>query len=79
MLEPQETDLEKETAALITSMAYEASTIMSLRKLETGGAKEVTGVLRIHGGGAAHSPTEGDRELLYRVRDWNASVFERGQ
>lgn len=55
---------------------------MSLRMLETGTAKDVSGVLRVTPGGdeeIASTPVE-DRELLYFIGgDGSVRVFERGQ
>ena len=81
-LEPQETTLEQEHYGLITLLAHDASMIFSTRRLNTGLASEVSGVLRITRGGDdihnEHTEDTRDRDLLFRLRDWNAWVFERG-
>ncbi|KAH8167994.1 hypothetical protein CIB48_g257 [Xylaria polymorpha] len=78
----QGTPLEKEHASLALSLAHDAQLIMSLRMLETGTAKDVSGVLRVTPGGdegTASTPVE-DRELLYFIGgDGGVRVFERGQ
>ncbi|KAI0423032.1 hypothetical protein F5X98DRAFT_2184 [Xylaria grammica] len=78
----QGTSLEKEHSSLALSLAHDAQLIMSLRILETGTAKDVSGVLRVTPGGdeeTSSTPIE-DRELLYFIRgDGSVHVFERGQ
>lgn len=60
--------------------------VMQLRNLETGAARDVSGVLRVSKGGAwgqNESGAEGsweEREVLYFVqRDGGVSVFGRGE
>ncbi|RWA09168.1 hypothetical protein EKO27_g5928 [Xylaria grammica] len=76
------TSLEKEHSSLALSLAHDAQLVMSLRILETGTAKDVSGVLRVTPGGdeeTSSTPVE-DRELLYFIRgDGSVRVFERGQ
>lgn len=80
-----QTPLETNTSTFTTSLAHEASLILSTRLLDTGAARDVSGVLRITTGG---NPVEevGDeggieeKELLYFVNgDGSVRVFERGQ
>ncbi|KAI0440263.1 hypothetical protein F4803DRAFT_577911 [Xylaria telfairii] len=82
LIATQGTPLEKEHASLALSLAHDAQLVMSLRMLETGTAKDVSGVLRVTPGGdegAASAPVE-DRELLYFIGgDGSVRVFERGQ
>jgi len=66
--------LEKENAAFVTTLAHQASNVTSLRMLDTGLAKDVSGVMRVTGSGAG-----GDREVLYHIKDSNVEVFNRGQ
>ncbi|KAK3695524.1 hypothetical protein B0T22DRAFT_478184 [Podospora appendiculata] len=76
----QTTALEKEHASFVLSLAHEAETILSLRLLDTGVAKDVSGVLRITGGDGdrASRPVE-EKEYLYQVvGDGGVRVFERG-
>ncbi|KAK5632389.1 hypothetical protein RRF57_008103 [Xylaria bambusicola] len=82
LIAAQGTSLEKEHASLALSLAHDAHFLMSLRMLETGTAKDVSGVLRITPGGdeeIADALVE-DRELLYFIGgDGSVRVFERGQ
>lgn len=80
-LSNQQTTLEKEHAALLLSLAHEAERVISLRHLDTGTAKDVSGVIRITpGGGDTGGEHDGDQEFLYFVAgDGNVKVFERGQ
>ncbi|KAL2860259.1 hypothetical protein BJX68DRAFT_81434 [Aspergillus pseudodeflectus] len=81
------TPLETEHAAFAVGMAHRASMIMQLRNLETGAARDVSGVLRVSKGGAwgqreSASGTESweEKEVLYFVqRDGGANVFGRGE
>ena len=80
----QQTPLEINHAAFLLSVAHQADLIMSLRLLDTGMAKDVSGVIRI----ATEKELEKDevglnmegREFLYFVGgDGSVKVFERGQ
>ena len=82
----QATPLETEHAAFAVGSAHRARTVMQLRNLETGAARDVSGVLRISKGGAwegGESKGEGgweEREVLYFIqRDGGVSVFGRGE
>lgn len=78
----QGTSLEKEHASLALSLAHDAHLVISLRILETGTAKDVSGVLRVTPGGDDEdaSTTVEDQELLYFIKgDGSVRVFERGQ
>lgn len=80
LITAQNTALEKRHAAFVLSLAHEAQMVVSLRLLDTGTAKDVSGVLRITGGGddAGHAVEE--KEYLYHVGgDGGVRVFERGQ
>ena len=63
------------------SLAHQATSIISVRGLDTGAAKDVSGVLRISKG-AGESADDGDveeRECLYHLgSDGGVKVFERG-
>ncbi|KAH6630143.1 hypothetical protein B0J18DRAFT_407439 [Chaetomium sp. MPI-SDFR-AT-0129] len=76
LIREQETTLEKQHAWFALSLAHEADTVLSLRLLDTGAAKDVSGVIRItHTGASAE-----DHEYLYHVGgDGGVRVFERGQ
>ncbi|KAI1445257.1 hypothetical protein F5Y02DRAFT_135617 [Annulohypoxylon stygium] len=82
LISSQATSLEKEHATLAISLAHDASLVIGLRLLETGTARDVSGVLRVTlGGGSGDiSDTLEEQELLYLVAgDGGVRVFERGQ
>ena len=65
------------------SIAYQAHLVLSTRQLETGVAKDVSGVLRITQGAAVWEQLPGynseQAEYLYHIAaDGGARVFERG-
>ena len=61
------------------SLAHQARLILSVRELDTGVARDVSGVLRIGRGGAGGEGTVKEAELLYFVLgDGGVRVFERG-
>ena len=77
--------LEKAHAAFVMSLAHQAKIVMSVRELDTGGATDVSGVLRITNGGdkqweEGHRPkVVEEKECLYFVGgDGSVRVFERG-
>lgn len=80
------TPLEAESAAFVVQQGHGADFVVSARELETGAARDVSGVLRVTRGGAAFAREEEDgaeevreMEALYLVqRDGNVKVFERG-
>ncbi|KAF7960383.1 hypothetical protein EAE96_000066 [Botrytis aclada] len=83
---PLTTPLATHTSAFTTTLAHEADLILSTRLLDTGAARDVSGVLRITAGGNAGEEGEREREkveekeLLYFVGgDGSVRVFERGQ
>jgi elongator complex protein 6 len=86
LVSESQTALESDHGALVLNIAHEADFIMSLRLLDTGTAKDVSGVLRItigdsiaHGGQEIQKRLE-EKELLYFVGgDGGVKVFERGQ
>lgn len=74
------TTLEKEHAAFSLSLAHEAEAVLSLRLLDTGTAKDVSGVVRITRGGGVLDRIIDEHEYLYHVGgDGSVKVFERGQ
>lgn len=85
-LASHQTPLETNHAAFLLSMAHQANFVMSLRLLDSGTARDVSGVIRITVGDQAldgdqnlHRKIE-ERELLYFVGgDGSVRVFERGQ
>ncbi|KAG8167407.1 hypothetical protein KVR01_003096 [Diaporthe batatas] len=80
LVSAQTTTLEKEHAAFVLSLAHEAEAVLSLRLLDTGTAKDVSGVVRITGGGGHLDRVIEEHEYLYHVGgDGVVKVFERGQ
>ncbi len=80
----QHTPLEINHAAFLLSVAHQADLVMSLRLLDTGTARDVSGVIRISvGEGIDQDEVDAKlqgRELLYFVGgDGAVKVFERGQ
>ena len=81
----QPTPLELETASFIVAQAHSAWLVISASELQTGAAKDVSGVLRItQGGGVVNLDGDqvdriDDSELLYLIqRDGTPKVFNRG-
>lgn len=76
------TPIETEHSAFVIGLAHRARSVMQLRTLETGAARDVSGVLRISRGGS-WSVTEDsleEQELLYYIqRDGGVKVFGRGE
>lgn len=90
LMDAQSTTLERSHASLVLSIAHEARAVISLRTLDTGTAKDVSGVLRIGRGGAYEDgATAGDADEAYEVeaheylyfvaQDGGLKIFERGQ
>lgn len=84
----QATPLEKEHAAFAVGLAHRAQMVVQLRNLETGAARDVSGVLRASKGGAwsesdSSTDTESkweEKEVLYFIqRDGSVNVFGRGE
>jgi len=82
----QVTPLEIEHTNLIVGLSHRARMIIQLRNLDTGVARDVSGVLRISRGGAWEEEQLKDggkwkeREVLYFIqRDAGVRVFERGE
>ncbi|KAF4222680.1 hypothetical protein CNMCM8980_007842 [Aspergillus fumigatiaffinis] len=81
------TPLEMEHAAFAIGSAHRAEMVMQLRSLETGAARDVSGVLRISKGGTwgrgAKTGAEGaweEKEVLYFIqRDGGVRIFGRGE
>ena len=84
LLHSHQTPLEIAHAAFTMSVTHQARVVMSLRELDTGAAKDISGVLRITRGG--EDTEDGgkmqgleEREYLYHVgADGSARVFDRG-
>jgi elongator complex protein 6 len=79
------TPLEREHAAFVTIAAHQARYVLQLRGLDTGAARDVTGVLRISPGGgyeATHGQNEvlPEGEWLYQCKgDGSVRVWSRGE
>lgn len=83
------TPLEKNHAAFVVGLAHRATMVLQLRTLDTGAAKDVSGVLRISRGGGFDNRTEDvdnnegghiEKEVLYFVqRDGGVRAFGRGE
>ncbi|KAL8659671.1 MAG: hypothetical protein Q9226_000296 [Calogaya cf. arnoldii] len=85
LIQAQRSPLELDHAAFVMSMAHEANVFWGVRELDTGSARDVSGVLRITRGPAIERmefmPGEDieEKELLYCVAgDGGVRVFERG-
>ncbi|KAI9733310.1 MAG: hypothetical protein M1834_003394 [Cirrosporium novae-zelandiae] len=79
------TPLEVDHAGFVVSMAHQARSILQIRTLDTGVAKDVNGVLKLHQIyeseiGSNIQGEEGEEgEVLYSLQaDGNVKVFERG-
>ena len=82
LIASQITSLEKEHAEFVLSLAHDAYLVICLRLLDTGIARDVSGVLRVTPGGQSYDNSRNvdERELLYFVGgDSAVRVFERGQ
>ncbi|KAG9245354.1 hypothetical protein BJ878DRAFT_21889 [Calycina marina] len=81
LVEVRQTPLETNHSAFLLGLAHQADLAMSLRLLDSGTARDVSGVVRITAGGqAAESGKSLERDLLYFVGgDGVVRVFERGQ
>jgi hypothetical protein len=81
------TDLERNHAHFLTSLAHQSSWIWQLRGLDTGSAKEVSGVIRVSRGasfeedeGASSQQELRDCEWLYQLKgDGSVRVWGRGE
>lgn len=69
------TRLEVEHAAFVVALAHSAAWTVALRQLDTGVARDVSGVIRITRGGEGGE----EKEVLYYVGDGPVEVFDRGQ
>ncbi len=82
LLHSRSSPLEINHAAFVVGLAHQARLVISLSGLETGAARDVSGVLRVGKGGAEEQEGEDEvveKELLYLVSgDGGVKVFERG-
>lgn len=73
------TPLEIDHVLLIMSVAHQARCIFTVRELDTGVAKDVSGVLRVGRGGGEGAEEVERKEMLYFVaNDGGVNIFERG-
>lgn len=71
--------LEVSHAALVMGFAHQARVILGVRGLETGTARDVSGVLRVGRGAGMEQEEFEEKEVLYFVGgDGGVRVFERG-
>ena len=79
LLHTRQTPLEINHVSLVMSLAHQAYQVLGVRELDTGVARDVSGVLRIGKGGDERAVRVEPRELLYFVAgDGGVRVFERG-
>lgn len=86
LVSEQHTALESNHAAFLLGTAHQADQIMSLRLLDSGTARDVSGVIRVTQRKHTRSESDGspkrteEKEVLYFVGgDGSVKVFERGQ
>ena len=87
----QPTPLETEHASLVVTLAHQSRMVMQLRELDTGVARDVSGVLRISKGGKSEEDSQPtttqaehfrleEKEVLYFVQgDGAVRAFGRGE
>lgn len=63
-IEPGSTPLEVENSTLVRSLAYQSNWVFACRPLETGAARDVSGIIRVSRGGADSGNDEEDDSLL---------------
>ena len=84
LIDSPSTPLDTKHASLVMGLMHQASSVISVRELDTGVAKDVSGVVRITKGAGfwdedSTSEEWQEKECLYFVRgDGRAKVFERG-
>ena len=78
--QPLTTPLEGSHTSFVMNLAHQARSIISVRGLDTGVAKDVSGVVRFSKGGElADDGDAEEKECLYYVSsDGGVNVFERG-
>ncbi|KAL8796825.1 MAG: hypothetical protein Q9195_000908 [Heterodermia aff. obscurata] len=80
LLHTRHTPLEVNHASLVMNLAHQARLVLGVRDLDTGVARDVSGVVRIgRGGGSEGAEGLEEKELLYFVAgDGGVRVFGRG-
>lgn len=73
------TPLEINHAAFVMGIAHQAKAVLGIRGLDTGSARDVSGVLRITRGAGEGGEEIEEKEVLFFVGgDGGVKVFERG-
>ncbi|EGX48908.1 hypothetical protein AOL_s00079g129 [Orbilia oligospora ATCC 24927] len=78
---PSSTPLELSHANLVISLGHTADAILSLRLLDTGVAKDISGVLKVTRGAGNLGETGGiveEKEMLFYESDAGVRIFARG-
>lgn len=79
-MQARNTPLEVNHSALVMSLVHQATVVCALRALETGTARDISGILRIGRGAGDGSEEVEEMEVLYFVEaDGGVRVFERGK
>jgi len=80
----QKTVTSQNQSVLVKSFIHRAHSVISLRPLETGSARDVDGIMRVTRGGRwynfqgptkSQSPDHSEWETLYHVEDGRAKLF----
>lgn len=80
LMQSPHTPLEINHAAFVTWLAHQARVTMGLRLLDTGAARDVSGVLRVTRGPDEGGEEVEEKEVLYFVGgDGGVRVFGRGE
>ena len=79
-MQARNTPLEVNHSALVMSFVHQATAVCAVRGLETGAARDISGILRIGRGAGEGSEKVEEMEVLYFVEaDGGVRVFERGK
>lgn len=79
-MQARNTPLEVNHSALVMSLVHQAAVVCAVRALETGAARDISGILRIGRGAGEGSKGVEEMELLYFVEaDGGVRVFEKGK
>lgn len=79
-MQARNTPLEVNHSALVMSFVHQATMVCAVRGLETGAARDISGILRIGRGAGEGSEKVEEMEVLYFVEaDGGVRVFERGK
>lgn len=78
-MQAKNTPLETNHAAFVMGITHQARAVLGIKGLETGAARDVSGVLRIGRGAGDEGGEVEEKEVLYFVGgDGGVRVFERG-